>query len=113
MPRARHIEVRGKQFPYVLKTGRGRYRGSSAASIRLVVQIGDRKFVTARFLSRAWDPNLHPDGLATHKASFVPSDVKLVIEALLDHEGKLPTDFELPAWTTCSKNEAGLAEVGL
>lgn len=103
MPKkARCIEVRGQSYPYMLKDGRGRYIGQSGQTIRLVIELASRKYSSTDFFSKSYTED-HDDGnRMDHKVPFTPRDVTRVVEAVLDHGGRVPENFELDLWRVAS-----------
>lgn len=98
LPHPRWVTVGGRDYPYILKDGKGRLHETSAATIRLTVEIGKNRYFRGLFLSKAWTKE-HAENLDCaphHKASFKPSDVVAVIQSL--EEGEISKDFELPEW---------------
>ena len=99
MPKkARRIEVRGQHYSYMLKDGKGRYRGQSGESIRLVVELDAKSHVSTTFLNKNFDDDAE-GGLRSHKVPFTPRDVVQFIKAALDNSGKVPEGFELDLWS--------------
>jgi len=98
MPKgARRIEVRGQNYLYMLKDGKGRYQGQSGECIRLVVELGPKKHFSTTFQSKTFDDDAEM-GLKSHKVAFTPRDVSQVVQAALDNEGRIPADFDLDLW---------------
>ena len=99
MPKgARHIKVRGQDYLYLLKEGKGRYLGQSGRTIRLVVELDSKSHVSTIFLSKNFDDDAEM-GFKNHKVSITPRDVAQFIEAVLDNEGKVPESFDLDLWS--------------
>lgn len=73
------------------------YIGDSGSLIRLVVELGENKYVSGWFKSKHWD-EAASEGLKVHKVSFPPRDVKTVITKILDNGGQFPQRIELFDW---------------
>jgi len=93
----RSVEVRGQTYSYVLKGGKGRYQGQSGPTMRLVVELNSKKYVSATFRSKHFDEDAEA-GLKSHKVIFSPWSVTRVVEAALDNDGRIPKSFELTDW---------------
>lgn len=105
MPHARKIVLDGRTYLYLLKGGHHSLIGWSAKTLRLVVELEPGKYFSNTFASKAWtsEHEENQDCAPAHKVSFMPSDIKAVINALEDHSGSLPEAFELPSWTLVTK----------
>jgi hypothetical protein len=101
LPHARKITVEGVEYSYILKSlGRPHRVGDGPGRVKLVVEMKTGEYVAVAFRSKTWTED-HENGefwAPPHKVGFLPSDVALVILAVVFHGGDVPATLDLPAW---------------
>ena len=84
MPGARKIEVDGKTYAYVLKSGR---KVMPNWTVRLVLEFRPGRYVTCTFKPTTAGP-----------IGFTPADTRSIVTALEFHAGRLPEAFDTGRW---------------
>jgi hypothetical protein len=84
--KSRKITVDGRSYRWLLKGGRSRYRGNSAACLTLIVQEDLEKPgdpIVADFVSMRITADMDEEYGPPHKAAFSPGDVAKAIRLAL------------------------------
>lgn len=100
LSKSRKIIINNIEYEYKLSGGKSRYIGDTGFSITLTVIINNEKKQVV-FKSKKWTEDM-VEGLESHKNSFTPKDVSLVIKEFLNFS-KISNNFELENWKVLNK----------